>query len=247
MAIVLTGLSLQAASWWQAFSSVWVTLSLVVFVYGMDSLMDEESLWPASRTSTGCLLWLILIAGLVLAGLRSSVTLWSALIIVALGLSYNYPFQRAQGIFRLKSLTGLKSLWIGGGWAMLVYLGAAALEASYVHVVASFVALQVTVSSVLRDLHDVEEDQKNGTRTLPLVLGERTTYTVLHILNLMSGVLLLIFPVPWSTLWLAVLVWRALNLEWLRWGQPGHWATQYMNLATCGWILIMKVFYYVMA
>ncbi len=249
VAIVLTGFSLVNVDLIASWSVVWITFSLVGFVYGMDSLTDELHPWDALKSRAGLKLLPLLISGLALSWLRQGpLTLLCFFTILFLGLSYSYPFATSNGTFRLKSLTGIKSAWIGVGWAMLVYLGAGDTSSSpYVHIVAGFVALQVMAGSVLRDLDDLEEDRVSGTRTLPLVFGERTTYALLHTLNILSGVLLLICPVPWGMAWMAVLVWRAVNLEWLRWGDPGHYATQYMNLATCGLIFISRMVFYVMA
>jgi hypothetical protein len=51
---------------------------------------------------------------------------------------------------------------------------------------------------------------------------------------------------PWALWWMFVLIWRAVNLEWLRLGNPGHYATQYMNLATCGVIFFIRMAFYVL-
>jgi 4-hydroxybenzoate polyprenyltransferase len=248
VSIVQTGFSLVSADLATACSVAWITFSLVGFVYGMDSLTDVQHPWAALKSRAGLKLLPLLGSGLVLSWVRlGSLTLLCALTILFLGLSYSYPFATLKGPFRLKSLTGIKSAWIGVGWAMLVYLGAGDTTSPYIHIVAGFVALQVMAGSVLRDLDDLEEDRLSGTRTLPLVFGERTTYALLHTLNLLSGLLLVVCPVPWGIAWIAVLVWRAVNLEWLRWGDPGHYATQYMNLATCGLIFIARMVFYVMA
>lgn len=248
IAIGLTGLTLLSSDPLSGASVAWITFSLVGFVYGMDSLTDVQHPWTALKSRAGLKLLPLLFSGLALSVLRQGpLTLLCSLTILFLGLSYSYPFAVAKGTFRLKSLTGIKSAWIGIGWAMLVYLGAGEATSPYIHIVAGFVALQVMAGSVLRDLDDLEEDRLSGTRTLPLVFGERTTYALLHTLNLLSGLLLVVCPVPWGIAWIAVLLWRAVNLEWLRWGDPGHYATQYMNLATCGLIFLSRMVFYVMA
>ena len=244
--IVLTGASLTGAGLTGPGSVVVVTIALVVFVYGMDSLIDEMHPLKALLCPQGLVLWPFLAVGLWLAHQHSTLSFLSALIILLLGLSYNYPVQLPARVFRLKTITGVKGLWIGAGWALLVYLGAGTLDLPHVQVVASFVALQVMVGSTLRDLHDVEEDRASGTHTLPLVLGVKKTYTLLHFINVLSGVLIFVYPLPWSSYWLVVLLWRAATLEWLRLGNPGHYATQYMNLATCGVILLMRMVHYAM-
>jgi 4-hydroxybenzoate polyprenyltransferase len=247
ISIVLTGRSLSLWEFHSTIAVVWIAFSLVGFVYGMDSLTDERHPIEALFSIDGVKLMPLLLSGLSLAWWRGPVTLACSGLILLLGLSYSYPIETKNGIFRLKSLTGIKSAWIGIGWALLVYLGFGAIDSAVTHWVAGFVALQVMAGSVLRDLDDVEEDRKSGTKTLPIVFGVRTTYALLHGLNLLSGVLLVLMPFEWATIWSGVLIWRAANLEWIRWGSPGHYATQYMNLATCGMIFILRMVFYVMA
>lgn len=246
IAIVFTGHSLIDWHLSSTLAVAWITIALVGFVYGMDSLTDFEHPLKALVSKAGLKLLPLLFSGLLLAYWRGHATVVSALAILILGFSYSYPINTSSGVFRLKSLTGIKSAWIGVGWALLVYLGAGTFEMDYAHWAAAFVSLQVMAGSVLRDLDDLEEDRISGTRTLPLVLGENATYAFLHALNLSSGLMLFFMPLPWALWWLIVLAWRAVNLEWLRLGSPGRYATQYMNLATCGVIFFIRMVFYVL-
>lgn len=247
LAIVLTGHSLSGFQLGCLLCVSWTTVSLVAFVYGMDTLLDTQPTLRALASRPGLYLLALLGSGLGVALWRSPVTFLSAVSILLLGILYSHPFPTRSGVFRVKSLTGIKSLWIGAGWGLLVFVGSGSFTHELTQWAALFVALQVTVGSVLRDLDDLDEDRRSNTRTLPLVFGESKTYLALHAVNLLSGLLLFLMPLPWALAWLGVIIWRTLNLEWLRIGEPGHYATQYMNLATCGVIFFIRMVVYVVA
>ncbi len=244
--IALTGQSLVQLDGPTSLATAWITAALVIYVYGLDSLIDTLHPLRAMLSRKGLLLLPVLLSGLALAYRRQAETLVASLLILALGLSYAYPLPWKTRVLRLKDVTGLKSAWIGIGWALLVYLGAGDFHHLQAHWVASFVALQVMAGSVLRDLDDMDEDRLAGTRTLPLALGEGPTYLLLHALNLSSGIMLFTMPVAFAFGWFFVIAWRAANLEWLRLSEPGRFATQYMNLATCGLIFLIRMVYYVL-
>lgn len=247
LAIVLTGHSLAGFQLGCVLCICWTTISLVAFVYGMDTLMDTQPTLKALASRSGIYLIALLSSGLGVALWRGPVTFVSAVSILLLGLLYSHPFPTKDGVFRLKSLTGIKSLWIGIGWGLLIFVGSGSFTNEYAQWAALFVALQVTAGSVLRDLDDLDEDRRTNTRTLPIVFGEKNTYIALHLVNLLSGLVLFIMPLPWALAWIGVIVWRSVNLEWLRLGEPGHYATQYMNLATCGVIFVIRMVVYVVA
>ncbi|MBX9768627.1 MAG: UbiA family prenyltransferase [Bdellovibrionales bacterium] len=252
LAIVFTGASFHPGDQLkQAFLASLVTVLLMIFVYGIDTLADRYPAQDISRNEKLTLAVILLLATITACFLPAA-SLISGLLILILGFSYSHsiPLKRSSNSFLLKSLFGVKNLWIGSAWGIGIYLGSGDFNSTPSFVTALFVTLQVFIGSCLRDIDDVEEDELRGIHTLPRTLGIDHTYSTLHFLNLLSGIFLLaVYPSGghWIVmLWIPV-IWRALNLEWLRRKAPGAWATQYMNLATCGVILSVRMVSYALS
>ncbi len=249
LAIVLTGATFSSSSLHQSIYASLMTLLLVLFVYGLDTLSDDLHPMKALLEPEGQTLLLILLSAIVTAAFLPLTSIVCAILILVLGFTYSFPFRLrpSQKPFLLKSVVGVKNLWIGTAWGLGIFLGSGDFASTNSFWAALFVGIQVFIGSTLRDLDDLEEDRARSIHTLPWALGVNRTYRVLHYLNFISGFVLVWAKEPGESwllfLWGAVF-WRILNLEWLRQGTPGIWATQYMNLATCAVILTLRVVSY---
>ena len=88
------------------------------------------------------------------------------------------------------------------------------------------------------------EKIKSKTKTVPIILGLQFTFPLLHLLNLMSASVLLIFSDTWILFVVAIVVaWKALIIEKVRRNNHSFLWTQTLNILTCSLILILVLIF----
>lgn len=223
------------------------TLGLVMFVYGFDVLMDDGTFANSFKSARLRLMFLLALLTLAMAfcclGLQS---FWATLWILVSGFLYTYPFARQNRKFRFKSVLFLKNILIGISWGFLILLGANKISESSLLMAALFVSIQVTIGSIIRDFDDLEEDQKNSVRTIPLELGFPSSIYLMQALNFFSG-FVLFFGFCWNPelkvlwlLWSLVIIYRGVLIELIRRKGARSFLLQQVNVAACGFILLLR-------
>lgn len=230
------------------FIATLTTMVLVLFVYGLDDVMDSEVNF--SYFKNPAVRWLGISSLLAIAatyftlGLTSFV---SALLILAIGTLYSFRHDRDHFNIRLKSFFILKNFLIGVGWGLLVLVGSNHFSIESVFITFLFFTLQVTIGSVIRDMDDIEEDRKNKIPTFPIVLGIKNTMFALHGINSIS-LLILFFGtrlVPELTtlwyLWVLIVIYRFGLIEVIRQKSMSPYILQQANILACGLVFIGRV------
>lgn len=151
-----------------------------------------------------------------------------------LALVYNQPFVLKRKIYRLKNIFLLKNLMIGFSWGLLILIGSNGDFNEISTIMFVILAIQVFIGSSVRDFYDVEVDTESGIRSVPLVLGFKNGLVLLHLMNIIT----LAIPILFHNLndgilvLIAVPFWRTINLFFLNY-KPSFFWTQTFNLATC--------------
>lgn len=226
------------------------TLSLVAFIYGFDDFMDEFNLNDRILKTTQLPL-LALIAGLSILSVAiflKPASFFAALFILLIGIFYSYRFNNLLFHKQLKSFFLFKNILIGYGWGLLIFLGSSYVEYGPTGLSMLFFSIQVIIGSIIRDFDDLKEDQINGIRTLPVVLGQARTLFTLHLFNAISLLILALgfFAAPqFKTLWLLwslVPAYRFVLIEVIRkQKEPTAVYFQQLNMATCGLIFLLRL------
>jgi 4-hydroxybenzoate polyprenyltransferase len=167
-------------------------------VYGLDRLtgIDEDLASQPERARFlknwrrpfGASIALSFLGAFLLAAARGWV---AALVPVAPAVIAAYSGNLSERVFHfrgpdLKRYFLVKDAAIASGWAFLLPLGALYLgrpmgTGAWIFLLPLFVKLFVMAS--IYDFKDIDSDRKAGVRTLPVVLGEKKSRAVLHVLN----------------------------------------------------------------
>jgi 4-hydroxybenzoate polyprenyltransferase len=243
LALILSGFLLNAKyDFLQLTLLVWSCIAGVILVYRLNDCIDQDKELKLNiRYFLSFKLHRIILAQLIfliipLAFLFLDQIVFLVLSISALvGIIYSLNLKIGNKQFRLKNVFLLKNILIGLIWASLIIIGAGNFQDKIVQILFYFIALQVFIGGMIRDIPDVEKDRNTGVKTLPVVFGIPFTILFMHLINGIS--ISLLFIVEWEGILVSVIIgtisWRALNL-FLIFGEPksAMW-TQWMNLFTC--------------
>jgi 4-hydroxybenzoate polyprenyltransferase len=192
---VLQGLAFDPTA---AAIAVLVTFS----IYNLNRKTDEseDAINHAERYAFtkkyGKFLFYSAIAAYGVALLLSIIQGFDSLLITAIpligGVVYSIPLLPTRtGFIRLKEIPVMKSLIVAIAWAVppaLLPICHAGLHADLsTAVVGIFYFSLVFINTVVFDMRDVEGDTASGVRTIPVILGMRTTKIVLTVLNVCFG------------------------------------------------------------
>lgn len=255
---ILATLSLLIAGYWIHPSESLTHLLLLSYwcicgtwmVYGLEFNKRENnsisSLFKALKKHKGQQLFVVHL--ILLTPLFLYVISWYAIfalvIIALLGLVYSIELKFINVGFKLKQVFFLKNIIIGLAWGLLVLLGGNNYEDPALLVCFFLSTLQIIVGSILRDVADFNFDIKSKTKTVPIILGLQFTFPLLHLLNLMSASVLLIFSDTWILFVVAIVVaWKALIIEKVRRNNHSVLWTQTLNILTCSLILILVLIF----
>lgn len=100
------------------------------------------------------------------------------------GLSYTLYFKKIT-----KQILAFKSIYVAFFWAFLVIFTMLYYN-TYVNVLVfflfSFVLLRWLINTIFFDIKDIDSDQLEGLKTIPVVLGKDKTLRLLHFFNFLS-------------------------------------------------------------
>jgi len=168
--------------------------------------------------------------------------IFALFLIALLGLVYSIELKFINTGFKLKQVFFLKNIIIGLAWGLLVLLGGNNYEDPALLTCFFLSTLQIIVGSILRDVADFNFDLKLNTKTVPIILGLKFTFPLLHLLNLLSASVLLVFSDTWILFVVAFVVgWKALIIEKVRRNNNSILWTQTLNILTCPLILILVI------
>lgn len=156
-------------------------------------------------------------------------------IMALLGVLYCTNIRLFGRQFRFKDIFFVKNIMIGLAWGGLVLIGGAVTND--VILLSSFLvaSVQVTIGGIIRDIPDIDFDRERGVRTLPVVLGLKTTMRFLHVLNASLLFLAMAYASDTGVILFSVIVvgWRFINLWLLERNYKVVFFSQWMNLFTC--------------
>lgn len=167
---------------------VFIVFAVTMFVYGLNRLTDieeDEQNVPrrAAYTRRYGHAWLLLAVGAYLTAV------WLALVwqlpmveFMALPLVVGVLYSR----FRLKRLFVVKNLLVGVSWGVIplgvcVYFGGRwTVEIGFLF---WYVSVMLTVAAIVFDIKDIDGDEEQGIRTLPVTHGPRATKVLAGAVN----------------------------------------------------------------
>lgn len=94
-----------------------------------------------------------------------------------------------------RKVVGFKNIYIALFWSALVFLVPLHYQIVvnfFTLIVALFVFVRWIINSAYFDIKDLSEDKEKGLKTLPVFLGLTKTLKVLHVLNIVSGIIVCI-------------------------------------------------------
>lgn len=147
---------------------------------------------------------------------------------------YAFAFDFGDEKFKLKEKFVIKNILIGLTWGCLTLLPCN--HEAMIHWPLFFLVFaQVFMGSIIRDMDDVQHDQTFNIKTLPTQYGINTTIQILHLFNLLIGIVCYFLQTEMGFLWLTLItcIWRALNLVLVRIMPHQHHWTQTWNIGTC--------------
>lgn len=164
----------------------------------------------------------------------SSFRINTMLIICLFGLIYSMPFNYKGKRTKLKHFLFVKNIFIGFSWGALILVGAGTFETNLIKAFFLFASLQVVAGSMIRDLSDLEKDQKDGVITVPVKHGVRFTVNVLHVINILSFIPFLFLPLQQAMLaMIPVFLWRLWVIYKVSQNHLSLLWTQTFNILTC--------------
>jgi 4-hydroxybenzoate polyprenyltransferase len=251
LALFLTGVvspTAEQTSTISLFLLIWGCVSGVVIVYRFNDYANkQQSPWKNTMafflnpTNTFVVLQFFLF-GIPLSAVYLSTFQFKLLAIAGItGIFYAVNFKLGSFTWMAKHLPVVKNLLIGVVWGMLFIIGYGTLDGPYALGMFLFISVQVFIGSAIRDLNDIENDQKKQLNTLAVILPTNQALVLLHLINIISFGLFLLFDDLSFTLFLFPVIWRIMNLYFIQ--QQGiRWIwTQVVNLMTCLIILLTTI------
>jgi len=157
-----------------------IVFAAAFFVYSLNRITDleeDQQNVPGRAAFTerygtvlfaaGVLLYLTAIAGAIALGIRGAPFLVLPAVVAAL-----------YSLFRVKQLLLIKNLIVGVSWGIIplgvgVYYGIG--FPNEILFLSAFFTVMLTVAAALFDIKDIEGDQEEGIRTIPLAYGPEAT------------------------------------------------------------------------
>ena len=244
ISLVLSGIVLiQPASDTHALASVYIATIGTWLLYGFDFRDPLKTGWQR-------LFVLQLVLAVVLGFyFLDTFQIGLLLAIALLSILYQFKIPLIAQRFHLKRFLLVKNVLIGLSWAALVPFGARTFDDTAVQFLFWFVAIQVGYGSVIRDISDIEHDARQQLRTLPIYFGVPKTLLFLHLINILSLFLCLLFvgfdPFSWLfQLSFVVVFYKALILLQVQLNHRKLIWTQYLNILTCLLIFMLTFWFH---
>ena len=161
----------------------------------------------------------------------------------SIGIFYTINLPIRHHHFQLKRIVILKNILIAYGWASLILIGAGQFELPLVEPMFYFTFFQVFIGSIIRDLPDIALDIENNIDTIPIRLGPFKTLNYLHLINMMSGIGIVLYVnhFGFRLMIISIMTWRYINLVFLKKDISSKIWSQTLNLMTCVLINIFLI------
>ncbi len=244
ISLVLIGIILnRPLSDFHAFASIYIALLGTWLLYGFDFRDPLKTGWQ--RLFVFQLILAVVIGFNFLDTFQIELLFGVAL--SSLMYQFNMPFIARR--FQLKRFLLVKNVLIGLSWAALVPFGANSFDDAAVQFLFWFVAIQVGYGSIIRDISDIEHDAKQRLQTFPIKFGIKKTLLFLHLINVFSLFLCLLFVGFDTFSWLfqlsfVVVFYKALILFQVQLNHHKLIWTQYLNILTCLLIFILTFWFH---
>jgi 4-hydroxybenzoate polyprenyltransferase len=165
---------------------------LAFSVYSLDKLsgIKEDSMCMSQRSwfiscNKKILIYITItsyVIAVTLAGLKNILALLVIISPICIGLLYSIKISKV----RLKDIPALKNISISTSWALVgAFLPLSVESKSFILVALLFYFgfIKCFINTVLFDVRDIEGDNMNGVRTIPVIFGLRKTKRLLLVLN----------------------------------------------------------------
>ncbi len=159
--------------------------------YEIDKANKRASAYDSKKTSQNQILYAIVgffAISILLAFSINLATGMGSLFALGLAIAYSHPKINLKSIFVVKTIVTAA----GGSIASLMGL-LASNNLSYVGIISSVIVFLIYfINGPLNDIRDLEGDKKGGRRTIPIVIGVKTSFLlILGLLMAISVILLL--------------------------------------------------------
>ncbi len=242
LALLLSGLLMrqETVSLVEWFLLIWATISGILIVYRYnDFACGFSSSWQPVLSFFSHWSNIILVAQFFLIGIPLS---WFYLnefqfVVLALagilGIAYAVKFQWGALSWFPKRKFPIKNILIGCVWAALFLVGYGQIPDSSVWGIYGFIAAQVFIGSIIRDVPDAEVDLMRKTSSLPIMIGADKTILLLQVFN-WAALGFAFFDFHWFyVVFLPTVLWRSLILILIQRNPNNIFWTQWANLYTC--------------
>jgi 4-hydroxybenzoate polyprenyltransferase len=232
----------------------WATISGILIVYRYnDFACGFSSSWRPTLLFFNAWSNIFLVAQFFLIGIPLS---WFYLndfqfVVLAvagiLGIAYAVKFQWGALSWFPKRKFPIKNILIGCVWAALFLVGYGQMPDESSWAIYGFIAAQVFVGSIIRDVPDAAVDLTRKSLSLPILIGAKTALALLHVFNVLG--LLFVFMLPEADtgllyiVFLPVILWRFFLLLLIQLNPYNTIWTQWANLYTCLIIFVAVLIY----
>lgn len=207
LAMLYNSIELQSLS--HDIRSYIIMFFVTLFVYSLNRLTDvsEDAGTYRSEFSPKKNMLLLAIGGylvaIIVAFSRGIFTFFISIVPIILGVLYSVKFLPSKFKYRrLKDIPIIKSIVISLSWAITAtFLPYTRFYLNFITVLVFFLFfVRVFTNCTSLDIDDIESDLRSGVKTLPAILGEKTTKVLLTTINFISivvvSVLILFSSIP---------------------------------------------------
>lgn len=164
-----------------------------------------------------------------------------------LGIAYAVKFQWGGLSWFPKRKFPIKNILIGCVWAAVFLVGYGQTPDESIWAVYGFIAAQVFVGSIIRDVPDADVDLTRNSLSLPILVGAKTSLVFLHAFNVLGVLFAFILPEADFDLlyfvFLPIMIWRFFVLLLIQLSPSNTLWTQWANLYTCLIIFVTILIY----
>lgn len=252
LCLLLSGLLMrqEQMDYLELFLLSWATISGILIVYRFnDYTCGFSSPWKPVITFFSDWQNVFLVVQFFLVGIPLSwfyLNIFQFLVLAIsgiIGIAYAVNFRLGALSWFPKRKFPIKNILIGSVWAALFIVGLGREPEFLDWVFYVFIAVQVFIGSIIRDVPDVEMDQMRNTKSLPVLLGAKNAIVMLHVFNALSLSLCLISAAFCFYVFFPVAVWRSIGLMFLQQDPNNPYWSQYANLYTCVLIFVGVIFF----
>ena len=242
LALLLSGLLMrqETVSLVEWFLLIWATISGILIVYRYnDFSCGYSSSWTPVVTFFSDWSNMLLVAQFFLIGIPLSWFYLNEFQFVALalagilGIAYAVKFQWGALSWFPKRKFPIKNILIGLVWAALFLVGYGQIPHASMWGIYGFIAVQVFIGSIVRDVPDAEVDFTRNSLSLPIMIGANKTILLLHVFN-WAALCFAFLNLDWLfPIFLPTVLWRSLILYLIQRYPKNAICTQWANLYTC--------------